>query len=137
MFELQCLEGKDQMSEVYTCLIPPPPSSVKCEKRLEKDKIRIEEEPLWTMYYNGKKNGYDMQREVSDEDLCVMELLKAVSMGVSVLPSRRRAVAWRGRRVGVYASTIRSRSGQLEATRHDGGKRSCCLVVMTVVKDGM
>jgi len=22
MFELQCLEGKDQMSEVYTCLIP-------------------------------------------------------------------------------------------------------------------
>ncbi|KAK7346881.1 hypothetical protein VNO80_21405 [Phaseolus coccineus] len=48
----------------------------------------IEEEPLWTMYYNGKKNGYKVQREVTEEDLYVMELLKAVSMGVDILSSR-------------------------------------------------
>ncbi|ESW09592.1 hypothetical protein PHAVU_009G139800 [Phaseolus vulgaris] len=62
--------------------------ALECEKRSEKDKTRIEEEPLWSMYCNGKKNGYGVRREATDEDLYVMELLKAVSMGAGVLPSR-------------------------------------------------
>ncbi|BAT79117.1 protein MIZU-KUSSEI 1 [Vigna umbellata] len=62
--------------------------ALECEKRSEKDKTRISEEPLWTMYCNGKKHGYGVRREATEEDLYVMELLKAVSMGAGVLPLR-------------------------------------------------
>ncbi|TKY73904.1 MIZU-KUSSEI 1 [Spatholobus suberectus] len=62
--------------------------ALECEKRPEKDKTRIGEEPLWTMYCNGKKSGYGVRREANEEDLSVMELLKAVSMGAGVLPLR-------------------------------------------------
>jgi len=62
--------------------------ALECEKRSEKDKTRIAEEPLWTMYCNGKKNGYGVRREATEEDLYVMELLKPVSMGAGVLPMR-------------------------------------------------
>lgn len=62
--------------------------ALECEKRSEKDKTRLLEEPLWTMFCNGKKTGYGMRREATEEDLSVMELLKAVSMGAGVLPMR-------------------------------------------------
>ncbi|KAG4389733.1 hypothetical protein AAZX31_06G139600 [Glycine max] len=62
--------------------------ALECEKRSEKDKTKIIEEPLWTMYCNGKKSGYGVRREATEEDLHVMELLKAVSMGAGVLPVR-------------------------------------------------
>ncbi|KAF1002286.1 protein MIZU-KUSSEI 1-like [Apium graveolens] len=61
--------------------------ALECEKRPEKDKTKLMEEPLWSFFCNGKKNGYGMKREATDADLHVMELLKAVSMGVGVLPS--------------------------------------------------
>ncbi|KAG2711755.1 hypothetical protein I3760_04G091300 [Carya illinoinensis] len=60
--------------------------ALECEKRLEKDKTWILDEALWTMYCNGKKCGYGVKRDASEEDLNVMELLKAVSMGAGVLP---------------------------------------------------
>ncbi|PON58755.1 hypothetical protein PanWU01x14_164910 [Parasponia andersonii] len=60
--------------------------ALECEKRQEKDKTRLVDEPLWTMFCNGKKAGYGVKREASDEDLNVMEILKAVSMGAGVLP---------------------------------------------------
>lgn len=64
--------------------------AMECEKRPEKDKdkekMELLEEPLWTMFCNGKKIGYSMRREPTEEDLHVMELLKAVSMGAGVLP---------------------------------------------------
>ncbi|GMY11260.1 protein MIZU-KUSSEI 1 [Fagus crenata] len=60
--------------------------ALECEKRGDKDKTRLMDEPLWTMYCNGKKSGYGVKREASEEDLNVMELLKAVSMGAGVLP---------------------------------------------------
>ncbi|MED6110414.1 hypothetical protein PIB30_042643 [Stylosanthes scabra] len=62
--------------------------ALECERRHEKDKITIMEEPLWTMFCNGKKIGYGMKREATEEDLHVMELLKAVSMGAGVLLGR-------------------------------------------------
>ncbi|KAK1371652.1 Protein MIZU-KUSSEI [Heracleum sosnowskyi] len=61
--------------------------ALECEKRPEKDKTKLLEEPMWSFFCNGKKNGYGMKREATDADLYVMELLKAVSMGVGVLPS--------------------------------------------------
>lgn len=60
--------------------------ALECEKRAEKDRIRLFDEPLWTMFCNGKKIGYGVKREATEEDLNVMELLKAVSMGAGVLP---------------------------------------------------
>ena len=60
--------------------------ALECEKRQEKDKTLLMEEPLWTMYCNGKKTGYGVKREANEEDLTVMELLKAITMGAGVVP---------------------------------------------------
>lgn len=61
--------------------------ALECDKRPEKgDRTKVLDEPLWTMYCNGKKSGYGVKREGNEEDLKVMELLKAVSMGAGVLP---------------------------------------------------
>ncbi|XP_034901828.1 protein MIZU-KUSSEI 1 [Populus alba] len=60
--------------------------ALECEKRSDKDKIRVLDEPLWKMFCNGRKGGYGVKRDASEEDLNVMELLKAVSMGAGVLP---------------------------------------------------
>ncbi|CAN1223963.1 Protein MIZU-KUSSEI 1 [Linum grandiflorum] len=65
--------------------------ALECEKRPNatdhpKDGKLLLEEPMWTMYCNGKKTGYGVKREATSEDLQVMELLKAVSMGAGVLP---------------------------------------------------
>ncbi|CDP12914.1 unnamed protein product [Coffea canephora] len=62
--------------------------ALECEKRPEKDKTKVLEEPMWTMYCNGKKAGYGVKREASEEDLYVMEVLKAISMGAGVLPGK-------------------------------------------------
>ncbi|XVF58657.1 hypothetical protein PTKIN_Ptkin07bG0083800 [Pterospermum kingtungense] len=60
--------------------------ALECEKRGGKDRVSLLDEPLWTMYCNGKKTGHVVKREATEEDLNVMELLKAVSMGAGVLP---------------------------------------------------
>lgn len=64
--------------------------ALECEKRPEKT-AELLDEPLWTMFCNGKKTGYAVRREATEEDLQVMELLKAVSMGAGVLPGRSEA----------------------------------------------
>ncbi|XP_042447578.1 protein MIZU-KUSSEI 1-like [Zingiber officinale] len=46
------------------------------------------EEPLWTLFCNGKRNGYGVRREPTEDDLGVMETLRVVSMGAGVLPAR-------------------------------------------------
>ncbi|KAJ9177683.1 hypothetical protein P3X46_012874 [Hevea brasiliensis] len=60
--------------------------ALECEKRHDKNKVRLLDETVWAMFCNGKKNGYGMKRDATDEDLRVMELLRAVSMGAGVLP---------------------------------------------------
>ncbi|XP_009764440.1 protein MIZU-KUSSEI 1-like [Nicotiana sylvestris] len=62
--------------------------ALECEKRDKKEKINLLEEPLWSMYCNGKKTGYGVKREATEEDLNVMEILKPVSMGAGVLPGK-------------------------------------------------
>ncbi|KAG0522695.1 hypothetical protein BDA96_07G059700 [Sorghum bicolor] len=47
------------------------------------------DEPSWTMFCNGKKTGYAVRREATDDDLTVMETLRVVSMGAGVLPGTR------------------------------------------------
>ncbi|OVA17052.1 Protein of unknown function DUF617 [Macleaya cordata] len=63
--------------------------ALECEKRPSvdhKEKLKLLEEPMWSMYCNGKKSGYGYKRDATEDDLNVMELLKAVSMGAGVLP---------------------------------------------------
>ncbi|AES72732.1 putative protein MIZU-KUSSEI 1-like, plant [Medicago truncatula] len=65
--------------------------ALECEKRQDKDKTLLIEEPVWTMYCNGKKTGYGVKREATVEDLHVMEILKAVTMGAGVVPMNNEA----------------------------------------------
>ncbi|KAJ4971818.1 hypothetical protein NE237_004917 [Protea cynaroides] len=60
--------------------------ALECEKRTA-EKAEVLEEPLWTMYCNGRKVGYGLKKEPTDEDFNVMQLLHAVSMGAGVLPT--------------------------------------------------
>ncbi|KAF8651315.1 hypothetical protein HU200_063571 [Digitaria exilis] len=46
------------------------------------------EEPMWTMFCNGKRVGYAVRREPTEEDITVLETLWAVTMGGGVLPGR-------------------------------------------------
>jgi len=46
------------------------------------------EEPMWTMFCNGKRVGYAERREPTEEDIAVLETLWAVTMGGGVLPGR-------------------------------------------------
>ncbi|XP_008787269.1 protein MIZU-KUSSEI 1 [Phoenix dactylifera] len=68
--------------------------ALECEKRppdmsqSHRSRLLLLDEPLWTVFCNGKKRGYGMRREATDEDLAVMETLRAVSMGAGVLPGR-------------------------------------------------
>ncbi|MED6111566.1 hypothetical protein PIB30_053370 [Stylosanthes scabra] len=60
--------------------------ALECEKQPGQDKVELIDEPCWTMFCNGKKMGYGVKREPTDEDLSVMQLLHAVSMAVGVMP---------------------------------------------------
>ncbi|KAF8660164.1 hypothetical protein HU200_057729 [Digitaria exilis] len=46
------------------------------------------EEPMWTMFCNGKRVGYAVRREPTEEDITVLETLWAVTMSGGVLPGR-------------------------------------------------
>ncbi|KAL0736409.1 hypothetical protein Bca4012_012619 [Brassica carinata] len=59
--------------------------ALECEKK-PSEKTKIVEEPIWALYCNGKKSGYGVKREPTEEDLVVMQMLHAVSMGAGVLP---------------------------------------------------
>ncbi|KAI4332943.1 hypothetical protein L6164_017809 [Bauhinia variegata] len=60
--------------------------ALECEKN-PNEKTRIIDEPMWTLFYNGKKIGYGAKREPTDDDLNVMQLLHVVSAGAGVLPN--------------------------------------------------
>lgn len=61
--------------------------ALECEKPSNNDKIRIIDEPIWSLFCNGKKMGYGVKREATDDDLNVMQLLHAVSVAIGVLPN--------------------------------------------------
>ncbi|XP_020114162.1 protein MIZU-KUSSEI 1-like [Ananas comosus] len=71
--------------------------ALECEKVAEHKKStttttterrrQLLEEPLWTAYVNGRKIGYAVRREPTEDDLTVMQLLHTVSVGAGVLPS--------------------------------------------------
>ncbi|GAA0186732.1 hypothetical protein Leryth_002029 [Lithospermum erythrorhizon] len=66
--------------------------SLECEKKHDSNnKIELLDEPLFTMFCNGKRSGYGVKRDATDEDLQIMEVLKGVSMGAGVLPGKSEA----------------------------------------------
>nr|KYP41731.1 hypothetical protein KK1_036902 [Cajanus cajan] len=60
--------------------------ALECEKHSNNEKIKVVDEPIWALFCNGKKMGYGVKREPTDDDLNVMQLLHAVSVAVGVLP---------------------------------------------------
>ncbi|XP_021721662.1 protein MIZU-KUSSEI 1-like [Chenopodium quinoa] len=60
--------------------------ALECEKKDEKGRKGLLEEPIWDMFCNGKKFGYAVKRDANEMDLSIMELLKVTTMGVGVLP---------------------------------------------------
>ena len=60
--------------------------ALECEKKAN-DKTKIEDEPIWTLFCNGRKCGYAVKREPTNEDLNVMQTLRVVSMGAGVIPT--------------------------------------------------
>ncbi|XP_006346148.1 protein MIZU-KUSSEI 1 [Solanum tuberosum] len=60
--------------------------ALECEKN-HSEKLKLIDEPIWTMYCNGRKVGYAVKRGPTEEDLKVMQNLHAVSMGAGVLPT--------------------------------------------------
>lgn len=62
--------------------------ALECEKKAGGARPpKLLEEPAWTAFVNGKSVGYATRREATEEDLGVMKLLHAVSMGAGVLPA--------------------------------------------------
>ncbi|CAL5196392.1 unnamed protein product [Lathyrus oleraceus] len=61
--------------------------ALECEKHPSNDKTKVVDEPIWTLFCNGKKTGYGVKRDPTDDDLNVMQMLHAVSVAVGVLPS--------------------------------------------------
>lgn len=59
--------------------------ALECERAVNRG--RLYQEPIWTMYCNGKKNGYAMKRSCSMTDEKIFEMVQAVSMGAGVLPT--------------------------------------------------
>ncbi|EEF32388.1 conserved hypothetical protein [Ricinus communis] len=59
--------------------------ALECEKKPH-EKTKIIDEPIWTMYCNGRKTGYGVKRAPTDEDLVVMQILHVISMGAGVIP---------------------------------------------------
>uniref|UniRef100_A0A5B7AXC5 Protein MIZU-KUSSEI 1 n=1 Tax=Davidia involucrata TaxID=16924 RepID=A0A5B7AXC5_DAVIN len=61
--------------------------ALECEKHTaERERTKLIDEPIWAMYSNGRKTGYGVKREATDDDLSVMQMLHGVSMGAGVLP---------------------------------------------------
>ncbi|GAV69028.1 DUF617 domain-containing protein [Cephalotus follicularis] len=57
------------------------------ESETKTQKKKLLEEFVWAVYCNGRKTGYSIRRkQMCDDDLHVMQLLRGVSMGAGVLP---------------------------------------------------
>ncbi|XP_022772178.1 protein MIZU-KUSSEI 1-like [Durio zibethinus] len=58
------------------------------ESETKTHKKKLLEEFVWAVFCNGRKMGYSIRRkQLSDDELHVMQLLRGVSMGAGVLPS--------------------------------------------------
>lgn len=64
--------------------------ALECEKNSNNNikKMKLIDEPIWTLFCNGRKSGYAVKREATDDDLNVIQTLHATSMGAGVIPAK-------------------------------------------------
>ncbi|KAE8731349.1 myb protein-like [Hibiscus syriacus] len=96
-----CLAIQDDPHSVPAFIIELPMLTSLLQKEMASDIVRIAlesetrthkkkvlEEFVWAVFCNGRKMGYSIRRkQLSDDELHVMQLLRGVSMGAGVLPS--------------------------------------------------
>jgi uncharacterized protein (TIGR01570 family) len=58
--------------------------ALECEKIHHRGKLY--QEPIWSMFCNGRKAGYAMKKVFTEFDRHILTLVQAVSMGAGVLP---------------------------------------------------
>lgn len=49
-------------------------------------RVGLFQEPMWTMYCNGRKCGYALSRACTDSDWHVLSTVQSVSVGAGVIP---------------------------------------------------
>lgn len=76
--------GAEHLRVALECEKKPPGSG---SGRAGIGRTRLLDEPLWTAYVNGRKIGYAVRRDPTEDDLTVMQLLRTVSAGAGVLPA--------------------------------------------------
>jgi len=58
--------------------------ALECERTAGRGKLF--QEPVWTMYCNGRKTGYALKRNCTETDSQILGMVQAISMGAGVLP---------------------------------------------------
>ncbi|CAN4089893.1 unnamed protein product [Withania somnifera] len=62
--------------------------ALECEKSTTtRRRVGLFEEPIWTMYCNGRKCGYVYPRDCTDSDWRVLSTVQSVSVGAGVIPA--------------------------------------------------
>ena len=62
--------------------------ALECEKVAARGRpVKLFQEPMWTMYCNGRKCGYAMSRECGEFDRHVLSTVQSVSAGAGVIPT--------------------------------------------------
>lgn len=59
------------------------------EGRPNRKGVQLVQEPLWTMYCNGRPRGYAVSRACGESDWHVLRAVERVSAGAGVLPAEK------------------------------------------------
>ncbi|XP_078151607.1 protein MIZU-KUSSEI 1-like [Carex rostrata] len=62
--------------------------ALECERKKDSSNsgTKLNEEPVWRAYCNGRKCGYAVRKEAKEEDWKVLKAVEPVSMGAGVIP---------------------------------------------------
>ncbi|KAJ8624152.1 hypothetical protein MRB53_032682 [Persea americana] len=63
--------------------------ALQCERGAT-SRVQLVQEPLWTMYCNGKRCGYAVSRTCGESDWHVLRAVERVSVGAGVLPAEEK-----------------------------------------------
>lgn len=79
--------------------------------------VKLFEEPMWTMYCNGKKCGYAMPRTCGEKDWHVLSTIQTVSIGAGVIPVDKRNIVKSGFPEGSEVMYMRGRFERVVGNR--------------------
>ncbi|KAJ7528968.1 hypothetical protein O6H91_15G027500 [Diphasiastrum complanatum] len=60
--------------------------ALECERGQEEKARLLYAEPVWSMFCNGRKVGFALKRQPSENDKAVLNMMQSVSMGAGVIP---------------------------------------------------